>query len=117
MQTPQEIEVWYILPAIRKTLTIELKSMGVSQKKIAYLLGVTEAAVSQYKKNKRANEISFPKDIQVMIKKAADSMTSTKKCHRYEIENLLKSIRKDGMLCTIHRKYDDVPKCCHVCTG
>ncbi len=56
---PQEIEVWYVLPLIRKRLAIELISNGLSQKEVASLMHLTEAAISQYKKEKRGNEDFF----------------------------------------------------------
>ena len=59
MITPQELEVWYILPAIRRELTISLKEEGLKQRQVAEILGVTEAAVSQYIKSKRAKAIKF----------------------------------------------------------
>ena len=60
---PQEIEVWHIIPAIRKELVVALKEKGNSQKKIADLLNLSEAAVSQYLKLKRAREIIFNADV------------------------------------------------------
>ena len=52
---PQEIEVWYILPAIRKELVVVLKESGLTQRKIAGMLKVTEAAISQYSKHIKDN--------------------------------------------------------------
>ena len=55
---PQEIEVWYLIPALRKELArIFIKDYGLAQKKAAELLGISGAAVSQYVKEKRAKEI------------------------------------------------------------
>ena len=65
---PQEIEVFYILPALRRELAVSLKSAGKSQKAIAGLLGVTEAAVSQYFSSKRASQVKFSDS----LKKAID---------------------------------------------
>ncbi|MFH1405899.1 MAG: hypothetical protein ABIG52_01635 [Nanoarchaeota archaeon] len=56
---PQEIEVWYILPAIRKELVLALKEKGHTQKEIASFLNVTEPAISQYTKEKRAKKNSI----------------------------------------------------------
>ena len=42
------------VPAIKAKLAKELKEKGLSQKEIAALLDVTEAAVSQYLSGKRA---------------------------------------------------------------
>ena len=47
---PQEIEVWYIIPAVRRELAKSMVKIGLKQKQIAVTLGITEAAVSQYLK-------------------------------------------------------------------
>ena len=49
---PQEIEVRYILPALRKELAIEL-SKDMKQKEVANILNITQSALSQYHKEKR----------------------------------------------------------------
>ena len=51
---PCEIVTWYVLPVIRQEIAMLLvKNHGVSQKEAASLLGVTDAAVSQYLSKKR----------------------------------------------------------------
>ena len=55
---PQEIEVWYIIPAIRKELAKLLtQKYELSYDKAGVILGVSKAAISQYLSNKRANKI------------------------------------------------------------
>ncbi|MBN2367800.1 hypothetical protein JXC34_02185 [Candidatus Woesearchaeota archaeon] len=115
MKTPQEIIVWYVLPALRRELALSLKRKGMKQKEIALVIGVTEPAVSQYLKSKRANDIEFNREIIDEIKNAANQMTSDMTCHRYELQHLLNLITRTGELCEIHRRYDDVPACCNVC--
>jgi hypothetical protein len=51
---PCESAARHKVPAIKAKLARELKEKGVSQKEIATLLDVTEAAVSQYLSGKRA---------------------------------------------------------------
>jgi len=115
MHTPQEIDVWYILPTIRRELALALVKKGLKQREIAGKLGMTEAAVSQYVKNKRAKEIALPADIKKNIKLAAENLAKGEDCHRYEVQSLLDTIRTSGFLCKVHRKYDTVPACCNVC--
>jgi predicted transcriptional regulator len=115
MQTPQEIDVWYVLPAVRRELALRLIDRGLKQREIAQKLGVTEAAVSQYVSRKRAGSIRIPKGIMSAIKKAADNMIQNRDCHRYELQDLLETVKRSGFLCEIHRRYDTVPKCCNVC--
>ena len=55
MELPQEIELWYVIPSLRKALVTVLKKKGMKQKDIAPLLGISEPAVSQYMKDKRAS--------------------------------------------------------------
>ncbi len=54
MKIPCEIVVWYLLPTIRKGMAKELVSVhGFTQSRVAKTFGVTDAAVSQYLRNKR----------------------------------------------------------------
>ena len=115
MLTPQEINVWYVLPAVRRELSLALKRRKLKQKEIARIIGVTEPAVSQYLKSKRARSVVFPKELQEEIELAAENMAGDKTCHRYELQRILDLIQRSGFLCTVHREQDDVPKCCSVC--
>jgi predicted transcriptional regulator len=115
MHTPQEIDVWYILPTIRREIALALVKKGLKQREVAERLGMTEAAVSQYIKNKRAKSIELPPEIKKDIRKAAENLAREQDCHRYEIQALLNQIRTSGFLCKVHRKYDNVPSCCNVC--
>ena len=68
---PQEIEVRYILPAIRRDFAkILVKEKEKSQKEAADILDITEAAVSQYIHNKRAKEVVFSEDVSNEIRKS-----------------------------------------------
>ena len=71
---PQEVEVLYLLPAIRRELAIAMKKTGMEQKKIAELLCVTEPAVSQYFSSKRAQKIKFTKEILGKIQVSAEKI-------------------------------------------
>ena len=54
MKMPCELVVWYTLPFIRRELAKELiEAHGFTQAKVARLFGVTDAAISQYMKEKR----------------------------------------------------------------
>ncbi len=53
-KVPCEIITWYVLPVIRRELaTLLVKEHGITQKKTAELLGLTDAAISQYVSKKR----------------------------------------------------------------
>ncbi|MGD9396910.1 MAG: hypothetical protein PVJ05_10820 [Candidatus Thorarchaeota archaeon] len=90
---PQEVEVWYVLPAIRRELAKVMKTKVVprknedgatvdhkiTQKEIARMLGVTEPAITQYllkKKGRRSrgDQVVLPSQILKEIDKSADIM-------------------------------------------
>jgi len=113
-QHPQEIEVWYILPAIRKELVVALKEKGKAQKEIARLLNITEAAVSQYVSEKRAKEITFPAEVKDFIRKAALEITdSTSAFH--QIQKISEHIKHSKVLCKLHAQIEGDLKGCDVC--
>ena len=62
-ETPQEIEVWYVLPAIRKEMAKVMADKGLKQVEIAEILGLTKSAVNHYLKQKRAKDVNFPEQI------------------------------------------------------
>ena len=66
---PQEVEVFYLLPAIRRDIAISFKEAGMDQKQIAKVLGVSEPSVSHYFNSKRATEVEFTELVQKEIKK------------------------------------------------
>ena len=116
---PQEIEVRYILPAIRRELArIFIQEHKLSQKEAAKLLGLTEAAVSQYQHSKRAKEVIFSNDV------VHEIMASTKKIiaesaskqrligEMYRITNLT-TVKQ--ILCDLHRSQSKDLESCNVC--
>ncbi|MBI2107569.1 hypothetical protein HYU10_00135 [Candidatus Woesearchaeota archaeon] len=115
---PQEIEVRYILPAIRRELArILVEEKGKSQKKASKLLDVTEAAISQYLHMKRAKEVIFSPEVIEEIRKSADILTATPTRQRligemYRISNLT-DVRQ--ILCGIHRSQSKDLESCNVC--
>ena len=112
---PQEVEVFYILPAIRRELSIALKALGKPQKEIAQLLGVTEAAVSQYISHKRATDVAFPEDLKESITAAAKRITD-KQSMIQETQAILKAARQDKVICKMHEKVTgEIPAGCDIC--
>ena len=60
---PSEIIVDHILPPIRAQLAKELVDCDISQQRIARILGLTPAAVSQYMSKKRGYAVEFDEDV------------------------------------------------------
>ena len=116
---PQEIEVRYILPSIRRELArIFIQGHKLSQKEAANLLGLTEAAISQYKHSKRAKEVVFSDNVINEIKVSADRILADKLnkqrviAEMYRISNLTK-VRQ--ILCDIHRSQSKDLENCSIC--
>jgi len=104
---PQEVEVWYVLPAIRRELAKvmktkvvqradaegKMKDHKITQKEIARMLGVTEPAITQYllkKKDKRSrgDQVAMPNQILHEIDKSSETMIK-------DFENARMSNQKD----------------------
>jgi uncharacterized protein len=111
---PQEIEVWYILPAIRKELVLVMKGQGLSQKKIADLLNVSEAAVSQYGTSKRAKKISFNDEVKDFIRNSA-SLIEDKISAYQQIQKISGFIKNSKAICEIHMQLEKDLDGCGVC--
>lgn len=116
MLHPQEVEVYIVLPAIRRELSLLMKKMGMEQKEIAKKLGVTDAAVSQYLKDKRGQaEIAFPKEVLPEFEKAAKAIKQGSPM-RDEIQRLLNLIMQSQFTCRMHKRVcGSVPNECEVC--
>ncbi len=114
---PQELEVWYLIPALRKELAkIFISEYGLKQKRVAECLGMTEAAISQYLKSKRGNEIKFSEKAMKEIKKSAKAVIESKSDMIKEIYGLCGSLRKSKAMCDFHRLRDrKIPKNCNIC--
>jgi len=104
---PQEIEVWYVIPAIRRELAkVFVKKYKLKQKEIARILGTTEAAISQYLHKKRAKEIRFTKKMKKEIEKSAKIIVKDNKKAVKEILKLLNLTKQQGLACNVCKKYN-----------
>lgn len=112
---PQEIEVWYILPAIRRELVKEMIKLGLKQKDIAAKLGITEAAVSQYLKQKRAKEVVFTEETMAEIKKSAKIIIEDPEKLICEMQKILAFVKKNRTLCKTHYQHGRMPQKCEAC--
>ena len=116
---PQEIEVWYILPALRrelaKTLVYDKK---LSQREVSKLLGLTEAAVSQYLKAKRAKEVIFDDPTRKEIQQSADEIVAAKNktiAVIAEMQRLGNLAPVKHLLCSLHKGMNPELHDCNVC--
>ncbi len=119
LEHPQEIEVWYIIPAIKRELAKSmLVDYGLNQKQIAGMLGITESAVSQYLNSKRAMDVEFTNEFRDMIKQSAKGAIESKASMVREIQRICSEIRKSKFICEIHKKHGIVyQETCQACEG
>jgi len=104
---PQEIEVWYIIPAIRKELARFLtRDYGLTYEKTGDILGISKAAVCQYLGKKRAAKIDIPGKIIKEIKKSSEIISEDNDKALQEIERILKFFRNSGCECEVCKKYN-----------
>ena len=85
--------------------------MKIPQKKIATLLHVKESTISQYVNNKRAHEIHFNETIKNYIKECTLKINNGENMVMHT-QNILRLIRKENVLCEIHKKYSAIGKDC-----
>ena len=116
---PQEVEVRYMLPAIRRELArIFVEEHKFNQKDAAEILGLTEAAVSQYHDSKRAKDVIFSSKVIEEIKKSASKILAEKSnkqrviAEMYRISNLT-TVKQ--ILCDLHRSQSKELENCNIC--
>ena len=114
---PQEVEVWYIIPALRRELAKSMvEDYKVMQNKVAEHMGITEAAVSQYLNSKRAKEVVFTNAVLDEIQKSAKKVMENQKQLVPEMIRLTKLTGVKQVMCDIHKKQDiELPGGCDVC--
>lgn len=104
---PQEIEVWYVIPSIRRQLaSILAKKHKIRQREIAEFLGTSEAAISQYLSKKRAKEIKFPGEMKKDFEDGAKEIIKNRKNAIKEIMKLVDLAKKNGVSCCMCKKYN-----------
>lgn len=112
---PQEIEVWYIIPAIRKEFAkVFVKEHKISYEKAGNYLGISKAAISQYISNKRANKLKLSQEIKDAIKESAKIILKDEKKSIKEIERILDLIKEKKCSCEVCKKYNpEIIKYCN----
>ena len=104
---PQEIEVWYIIPAVRKELARLLtRKYEMSYERAGNILGISKAAVSQYLSNKRANKIKLTPEVKKEVAKSAKIIAKNPKVALSEMQRILKYMKDKKCSCEVCKKYN-----------
>ena len=92
---PQEIEVWYLIPAVRRELARLLtQKHNLSYDRAGDSLGISKAAISQYNKKKRASKVKLHKLVLKEIEKSASRIRKDKSVNVREMLRVLEFMRK-----------------------
>ncbi|MGN1044388.1 MAG: transcriptional regulator [Candidatus Methanomethylophilaceae archaeon] len=108
MKIPCEVVVWYLLPTIRRELAKKLVAdFGYTQSKVAKTFGLTDAAVSQYLKNKRGDNLVVTGDpnyfiVDDQISLSARSIAESGTDFAAEVCNICVAFKKSGILAKIY---------------
>lgn len=111
----QEVEVWYIIPMLRKLLAKHLiQEYGYSYEKTGKILGVSKSAISQYMNNKRANKIKLSNPILEEIKASSERISEDNNVVIREIQVILKHMRESKSSCDVCKQFNsDILKYCN----
>jgi predicted transcriptional regulator len=95
---PQEIEVWYVIPAIRSQIARYLiEDFDASYERVGKILGVSRAAISQYVKGKRAAKIKLPKELGPKILATCKTLVKDETKTVEEIDKILAHMRAKSL--------------------
>ena len=123
MLPPCEMMVEYFLPNIRGLVAHELHERGESQRRIATLLGVTQARVSHYLSNKKQGYSSLLSrqfgssagEIQGYAKILSEDVSRSQVDGIFTLYSIWKSLLFRGEVCAIHQSKSGVSSECSVC--
>lgn len=123
MQPPCELMVNDFLPNIRGVVSHELHERGESQRRIALLLGITQARVSHYLNTKKsqfsdelANKFNLPNsDVNSFGKILAEDISRSKNDGIFTLYSIWKNILFSGAACGAHKRKSNVPEDCSAC--
>ena len=104
---PQEIEVWYIIPAVRKELAKQLtQKYDLSYEKAGNILGISKAAISQYLSNKRANKVKLNSETKKEVAKSAKLIVKNPRLALVEVQRILKFMKDKKCSCDVCKKFN-----------
>jgi len=109
----QEVETFYLIPAIRKALVKLMVEKGLQKKDICEKLKITKSAISQYLSNKRGRNIKIDKEILV---KTSENIVQGKN-PTLEIQKLIQKLKETKKICQIYEENNIKPDDCEVCNS
>jgi predicted transcriptional regulator len=120
MSLPCEIAVKCVLPSVRAMTAKKLMTKhSLKQEEVAKLLGISQPAISLYRRRIRGKAIDLENDpaITALVENLAASLAQGNVARRDFIRSfceICKTIRAKGLLCKLHKAFDpliDTEKC------
>lgn len=115
---PSELEAKVVIPSLRRDLSAKLSERGLKQTEIAEALNITQSAVSQYLKSKRAKrDIIFNDKVEDMLEEAIERIVNSNHddASLKELIKICNYLRESQEICRIHRAVEDVSEDCDLC--
>jgi len=120
MLVPCEVAVKSVVPAIRAYIAKELtQTYKMKQTDVAYVLGITQTAVSKYLSNVRGQAIRIDQEMEIqsmmneIASKIADRRVSGPRLV-LEFCHVCEAVRGSGLMCALCQRSDpslDIKKC------
>ena len=115
-----EVMVKNVFPAIRALIAKELMdTLNHTQNETAHLMGITQPAISQYSRELRGKKVEILKNntaVNTMINASAKRLaTTTDKKNIGVMCSICKEIRKEGLLCKLHKEIAPTLHNCDIC--
>jgi predicted transcriptional regulator len=104
----QEIEVWYIIPAIRREMAVCFsQAHEISYGNIAFMMGLTKTAISLYVAGKRTEMIRMHPKALEEVKHSCQRIVKQKSTVIKEISRVLEIIKNKKLHCELCGKMID----------
>ncbi|MBW6462046.1 MAG: hypothetical protein K0B07_03295 [DPANN group archaeon] len=115
-----EVMVKNIFPAIRALIAKELMdNLHHTQNETATLMCITQPAISQYSRELRGKKVvilNSNAQVASIIKESAKTLAKQKEQKNTGIMcNICREIRKEGLLCKLHKEIAPSLKTCDLC--
>jgi len=112
MLTPYEVAVKSVIPALRRMVAERLiKDHRFTQQKAAYVLGVSQSAISRYDTKNRgvAIDLESHKDVVELVNELAQQIASgsiTPVGAAKRLDDICEYVLKHGYMCDFHAKIE-----------
>ena len=117
-----EVIVADVLPALRAIVTGELsKTYGLTQVRISKKLGITQPAVSQYKRELRGHNVrvlTSNEKVMALVRKLTREIALSDKDARHvhlALCVICRKIREEGLVCKLHANAYPTMGSCRLC--